>query len=262
MQPHRKLAARATQLSSALWQEVDWETRVAHLFVRLAGSMPANWGRAVYVEFVKAGVEDMPPIAGLDPADMMSEVGPRKIEMAIRKHQPNYGADFGEKAYATLKRKGLGHEAIEDIMQDFLLEIFSGKREIAGKPLGSAKSWVLRGLTNKSIDLFRREKKRDVGLPTDEEGVQRDIKDVRSWGQLSSLLTPRTVKSILNELPRVHSRAVDWFQMVLNGLRPAEIAQQWGVSKPLVSRWQRENVPKIRAIVEKYIDPEGLRMAI
>lgn len=236
-QPHKKLAARASRLSMQLWQGVDWETRVAHLCLRLAGTMPGNWGEAIFEQFRKAGVEDVPE-------------GRREAR------------DWGEYVFASLKRKGLKDETIEDLMQDLIMEVIAGSRKLKSLPLSSAKSWVMNGLQRKGIDLFRRNKKRDVGLPMDDEGVQRDVKDVRSWGQLSSMLNPRTIKAILRELPRVNERAVEWFEMVMNGLQNNEIAEAWGVSRSRVSAWQRKFVPKIKAIVEKYIDPEGLRMAI
>ena len=235
-QPHTKLAARANKLSSHLWQGVAWETRIGHLMMRLAGSVPSSIGKALFMEFEKAGIE-VPRISD--------------------------GADWGEKTYAFLKgRRGMRHEEIEDAMQEFYIDVLSGKKRLRGDvTLKQAMSWSLKGILNKREDR-RRKTKRETGLPVDEDGVQRDVVDIKSWGQMSTMLSPRTVKSILRELPTVHKDAVEWFQMVMNGLQNREIAEQWGVARSHVSRWQRTYVPKIRKIVEKFIDPEALRLAI
>ena len=235
-QPHKKLAARANKLSSHLWQGVAWETRVGHLMLRLAGSGASSWGKAMYMEFQKAGIE-VPRVSD--------------------------GANWGEKTYAFLKgRRGMRHEQIEDAMQEFYMEILSGKKKVSGDvDLKQAMSWALRGLTNKQIDDHRKTK-REVGMPVDEEGVQRDVKDIKSWGQMSTMLNRRTVKSILRDLPKIHERAVEWFQMVMNGMQNRDIAEAWGKHRSEVSRWQRTHVPKIRLVVEKYIDHEALRLAI
>lgn len=184
--PHSKqasLARVASIVARKLYASLPRGLRLINLFVKLADSNASlnTFARIVYLEFLKKGVEGMPPINGKP----VEEAVPNPQAPDALKHIPsNYGTNFGRKAYGLLFQMGISPADMSDLLQDFLVEFFQKSPVQEGRALHEAEHYTLKGLRmfamtrRRSIKRHRQHEAPTLVKDDGGEGdVVREIKD-------------------------------------------------------------------------------------
>jgi DNA-directed RNA polymerase specialized sigma24 family protein len=138
-----KLVVAASEARRQIWASMPILARLDDFFVRLATPTSDAFGRTVYEEFLKRGVQSMPEFTGARPPT-------------------HYGKDFGSKCFKILMTKLHNPDTVEDVMSEWLVRFLDRGSKLL-KPdsdLRSAEQYVLRALQNDSINWLK--KKREI----------------------------------------------------------------------------------------------------
>lgn len=241
------LLAKARHLSRRIYASLPWGYRVAGLFLHIASNLTDTLGRVSYLEFIRAGVADMPPLNGETPSRDLKRV------------PPGYGKRFGDKVYAMLLNKSRNPDTVEDVLSTLMTNIASGKMGIrAGASLREAESYVTQSALNLLKMVWRKDNnRREQDLPSSdpdgEDDVQVNFEDPNSFRHLDKLLPQAELSRLMADLERINKRAPSWLEAKLDGLTGVEIAQEWGVGKSRITGWEQEYVPAIKRTLTRYI---------
>jgi len=244
--------ARARSLNRRIYASLPWGYRVAHLILRVASGYIDVFGRVVLAEFIKSGVEGLPPINGEPALAYQDKVqGPRGPDRLPK----GSGKAFGQKVYATLMAKVRNVEVVEEALSRVMLDFARGKVRIEqGSPLPKAEAFIFHLVKNAVVDLSREQRSRPQGdMLLDEDGGTIDFEDPNTFRHFDQMLPRSEMSSFLRELEKVHPKAVPWLEAKLEGLSSREIADEWGVSPPRVNQIENAFMPKLRALLQEYI---------
>jgi DNA-directed RNA polymerase specialized sigma24 family protein len=213
--------------------------------LHLASSITDSFGRASYLEFIRAGVVDMPPLNGAPPSRDLKSV------------PPGYGKKFGDRVYAVLLSSSRNPDVVEDALSRTLMKMVDGKLHLReGSSLRDAESYVLLAAKNSLKEIWR-QKKPEQSFPTsdpeNEDDVQINFMDPNSFRHLDKLIPKTELGRLMADLERVNERAPSWLEAKLDGLTGVEIAQEWGVGKSRITNWEHDNVPAIKRVLLRYI---------
>lgn len=244
------LAARAKDLNRKIYASLPWGYRIAGLMLHLASGTTDAVGKAMYAEFLKAGVDGLPPING-EPA---SSVADKYLGKAHRLPS-GYGREFGNKLYATLLSKARNPELVEETLSRLMVNMARGKTAVKpGTELKQAESFVIGAAINLLKDIWREQKvrKQDETLDIDQEGI--NLSDPSAFRHLENMLPHSELPRIMRDIEAIDPRATSWFEAKLEGLLSSEIADEWGVSKPRLSQWEARVLPKIKEVLMEYLE--------
>lgn len=262
----KKLATRANLLSRRIYASLPWGYRLARFLVKLAGAPQKANGVFFHAEFIKAGVLGMPDLKG-KPAetyhDKLVKAGGRAGDVLWR-IDSSYGADWGEKLWATLVKKFKNTEIVEDAIADYRAKVVASRGKLfKAVALSSAQSFVLRGISNAAIDIMRKTKKEQPYLVRQEEGetVMMDVEDPSAWRDFARRVPSWQRKRLEGELAALDRKHPEWgkilLQMKMDGATNVEIADAWGVSKPRVTQWLQKNRKELARILSEHLEAAG-----
>jgi DNA-directed RNA polymerase specialized sigma24 family protein len=218
---------------------MPWGFRLAHLFRVLGADAASTLGRSAYALFIAAAVRGMPSVDGRDALDLVRDIrGPEDADRL----PTEYGRAFGHRVFRVLLAR-FGSEIAEEAVGDTLLKIAKGKVHIrTGASLVESEGLIVTIALNDGRDLARRQRRRVREVSdVDEEGRTLDIEDPDALAEVERALSPADMQRVLRDLERVHPRARDFVEAVLNGDSQTEIADSWNVSPSYVSKWLREH---------------------
>lgn len=245
-----KLATQASGLSRSIFASFPWGFRVAHLFTKLAIDTQEAFGRFVYAEFLKAGVEGMPDINGAPALEFRPKVqGPRGADKLPR----GYGKQFGLKVWKIALAKLKNPEIVEEAISKVMMKLVQGKMKIQqGSSLSTAESFIVTSVINAGKDILKHKRFEQPSL-VDEEGGGIDITDPGAFQQLNDMIPRSEMQRILRDLRRVHEKAPEWVEAQLEGLTNTELAAQWGTSIPYITKWTKRYLPEIKKVFYKHL---------
>ncbi len=241
------LLAKARNLSRSIYASLPWGYRVAGVLLHIASSLTDIFGRAIYQEFIRSGVVDMPPINGATPGRDLTKV------------PPGYGKSFGDRLYASLLSKSRNPDVVEDVLSTLMTNIAAGKMKIReGSSLREAESYATQAALYLLKAVWRKDKNRhEESLPPSnsevEDDVQINLADPNSFRHLDKLIPKSEISRLMRELERINERAPSWLEAKLDGLTGVEIAQEWGVGKSRVTGWEQDYVPAIKRVLTRYV---------
>lgn len=240
-----KLAA-VDGLNRKIYASLPWGFRVAQVMVRLSYSLTETVGRVFYSLFLRSGVEGMP--AGPQPGTK-----PERLPKG-------YGSEFGKKLYAFILKKTGNPDKAETVIGEMMLSVAKGKFKIAeGYRLQQAESYVFQAATRHISDVIREERgRKDRGTyrePAINDSIDDlNLSDPNAFRELDGMISHRDLNDILEELEDIDPRAPSWLEAQLNGVLNVELAAMWGVTEPRISQWERSNLPKIKKVIEQYVN--------
>jgi DNA-directed RNA polymerase specialized sigma24 family protein len=234
---------------------LPWGFRIAELFSVLAADALDAFGRVVYAEFIKAVVMGMPDLApGKTAFDAIQDVE-RKGADAL---PAGYGRPFASRLFKILLSRFGDPEIAQEAMSKVLLQVVRGKIHVHnGADLTSAEAYVVTASLNAGRDALRAQGRRREQSLLHSENEEIDVEDPEAFAQLDQLLPASELREVLRELGRVHPRAPEWLQARLQGDSGQEIAKSWGVTPSYLSKFQRQYLPRIRAVVEHRLRQAG-----
>jgi DNA-directed RNA polymerase specialized sigma24 family protein len=263
MTTQSKIASRANALSRTVYASLPFHFRVARFLfqIRLA-SYAESYGRALYAEFIKAGVTDMPPIGKL-PAE---ELRPQLIQRGNRAAgllPLGYGKQFGKTLWSIV-RKSLGplyrsDDNTAEVLQKVMVELYGGSQQaIKGVPLPSAESYIKKRVAWRAQD-FKRNLARSPQSIEDPNIMQQvELMNEGALRKFVYLLGPRGRKELSKALSQVDrsnpEKALDWVNAQMEGKSGKEIAEEWGVSQPAVTQWVNRHLRSIQNAFRQVAD--------
>lgn len=261
-----KLAQRARKLARRIYASLPWGYRISRFLMEAAQYDPKAFGLAMYALFIQAGVEDMPDVAGKPAAEFREEY-PKpsdlgKLTRALQRADRSYGAEFGAFCWKTLLKKYKSLEVVENIMQEFMLEVMTGKKKLQPVTLRSAKTWVITGLKYVGGDLLRKDKRRSGDEPMtteDDEGemIDIDLADPGAWSDMEEVLDHTDIQKAMREMDKLNPRLPSYMNLRLKGYSDKDIAEEWGVEPPAVFQFKKTWLPRAQPIIDKYIRQAG-----
>lgn len=258
-----KIAARAENLSRRVYASLPFEYRVARLLIQLkVASIADTYGRALYAEFIKAGVTGMPDV-GKMPAEELRERFIQKGNQAASLLPIGYGGRFG-RGLMALAQKGLGQFRSEDnaleLLQSIMTELYGGTQQaIKGVSLASAESYIKKRVMWRAADFRKRIKdQKNVSLTNPQTQLQIDLMDERSLQKFVQLLGPTGEKTLFNAMryvdPKHPDRAWNWIEAQLQGKSGRDIAEEWGVAPSMVTQWVARYQEAIKDAFQRVMD--------
>lgn len=259
----QRLASRASDLSRRIYASLPWGLRVANLFMVLASSTQDAFGRVVYAEFIKRGVEGMPDIAG-EPASAWQE---RLLKLKTRagdRVPRGYGLAFAKKVWGIAMGKARDPNLVEDVMVRAMEKLLKMKPDTIreGAPLPEAEGFIISMVKNDILDQFRAQKRRpQLGLgEKDEEGdYSGDVLDP-NWGETYSRAgLERTLQEARRDLEGVHPDAAAYIDLSLQGYPDKEILLKLDMKNtkgtPMTPQtWEFRYKDKIREVLRKHME--------
>lgn len=246
---------RAADLRRKIHASQPWGFRVASFFFRISSDIIDAFGRVVYAEFVKRGVQDLPDIGDV-PALAWQDKLLKLRSRAGDKLPRSYGRKFGQMAWNVVLSKARNPEVVEDAMTAVIEKLLKNPTVIReGVTRAEAEGFVLKALKNEAIDLLRKQTRRR------EEGeFTRDIADPDTLRQLEDMLPPTVLREIIRDLDRVHPSAAAYVELVFQDYDDREIAQNamlphmdGPVSPQALLNWKNRWLPKIKNIIHKHL---------
>lgn len=248
-----RTAIRAARIAREIYASLPWGYRVAGLLVKLAMSTQQTFGKYAYWKFVLADVKGLPDINGAPASSLKDKVdGPR----GDSKLPANYGAQFGQKVYRTALAKMGNPELVEDAMSSVMMRMVSGQLKInEGVTLAEAESYVLTSVLNARKDLHRKDKRRGPqdSLVDDETGAALDLEDPAAFKMVENALSAREMDALLRDVGRVHPKAPEWVEAMLEGVAKRELAVQWDTTPNYITNWENRYLDKVKAVVKDYL---------
>lgn len=268
MQP-KTLLKWATDLRRRIYASLPWGYRVAVFFRRLASGIMDAFGRIMYAEFIKRGVNSMPDIGG-KPAhewqERLTKAGTRAGDMLPR----GTGREFAEKAWKILLKLSRDPETTEEVMTLVIEKFVKNPNLIReGSDLRVAEGYIIQSLKSHLYDYLRATKRRtrlvSPGLTTEnDEGdtVNLDVRDPESWREIGEMLPQAELKEILHALERLHPSAAAFLDLTFQGYTPAEMAREGllphlegkPVSPSNLYQWIERWKPRIQEVLQQHID--------
>ena len=237
-----------------------WGHRLASLLTVLAADSLDTFGRVIYGQMILSGVTGMPDTPQGKPAhDLIQAVelrGPGALP-------GGYGKPFASRVFKILLSRFSDPEIAEEAMSGVLLQAARHKLQIHnGSDLRGAEAYVITIALNQARDIVRaRARRREDSLVRERDDQQTvDLEDPAAFHDLDTLLPPSELRSILQQLGRVHPRAPEWLRARLDGDSGIEIAQEWGTTPSYISKWQRTYVPEIKRLVEHHLRQGRIRV--
>lgn len=271
-----KLASQASDLKRRIYASLPFRYRVAQLLFRLKIAddfIKRTIGRALYAEFIRAGVTGMLAVNGKPALDLQEKV--IKLKMKGANILPSgYGGRFGGDIWAVAaKRMGTRDaDAIADVLQNVMIEVY--KRNKDGKDsklqavgLKSAESYIKWLVGKRALDWLKKpEHSRQQSLTDPETGGMRDLVDTKTIKGLWRMLSPGDIGKFKRELSKIDrdnpNRPWEYIEGALEGRSNSEIARDWGVDRSritqLLNRWR----PELARIFTKFIADEDLARAM
>jgi len=256
-----KLAARAQTLSRQIFASLPFEVRFGFLIEALVEAWTQfrqTLGRALYAEYIKAGVPDMPPI-GDTPAEEhpAKELGAK----AMGKLPASYGGEHASKIITLVRRNIPIEEDAKEFLQDFMVKLLQGKLGDAlqkeSHNLKSVQSFVVKLVDWRSKD-YQKKKRREksISLTEGETGGTVDIEDPGSLRGVLQRIRPGDRDKLVRDLKSIDPKHPDWPEQFimgkLEGKTLREMAPELGKDYSTIGGWWNKYEPKIQAIFEKY----------
>jgi DNA-directed RNA polymerase specialized sigma24 family protein len=194
-----------------------------------------RFGRIVYAEFLRKGVQDMPPLP-----KPLTEADLRNPHLANRL-PATYGQDLGKRALFLLQKYyRLRPDEAEDALSDFYVKkiahVIDHVKE--GSPLHEAEAYVLTSLGRLLVDRLRseirgqRDRRKEVYV-VDEDVEEGDspsgpsldslAHDDSMMRQLEDRLTPSQLEELNSRLARVHHALPTYLRLLVEGYETVEI---------------------------------------
>ena len=268
-----KLASRASDLKRQIYASLPFRYRVAQLLFRLKIAddfLKRNFGRAIYAEFIRAGVTDMPNVGG-EPALNIREIILKLKERGANILPSGFGNMFGNEMWMVASKYVDNPEAIADVLQSVMVEVYNRNKRGTDNKLqavssSSAESYI-KWLVSKRAQDWRRkfDKSKPFSLPYPDRAVP-DLLDVKALKGFLHMLSPGDANKFKQDVDRIDSRNPDrpwsFIEGVLEGRSNTEIAKDWGVDKArlsqLLKRWQ----PELQRIFRKYVEDQDYATAM
>jgi len=256
----QRLASRASDLSRRIYASLPWGLRVANFFRVLASSTQDTFGRVVYAEFIKAGVEGMPDIAG-EPAASWRD---RLLKLHTRagdKVPRGYGLDFAKKVWGITLQKSRDPSLVEDMMIRALEKILAGKVTLReGASLHEAEGFVITMIKNDILDQFRAQKRAPqlgIGEKDEEGNYSGDVLDPDTLQAIGDTLSPSDMNEILRDAAKIHPSAPAYIKLRMEGYDITAIARggllphmEGPSAVQNITNWELRWLPKIKAVFE------------
>lgn len=267
MQP-KLLAKQAATLRRQIYASLPWGVRLAVFLQKLANGTLDAFGRVVYAEFIKRGVEGLPDI-GNEPALSWREKLLASGTRAGDKVPRGYGKDFARKAWNIMLGQTKNPEMVEELMTLVMERLIKNPTSIKeASPLKISEGYVLTMLKNLRVDKVRYDKhRRDISGPSltveDESGedITLDVKDPDSWKQVAEMLPESELREILKDLERIHPSAAAFVDLSFQGYTLTEMARGGllphlegeETSTQAVAQWVNRWLPRIQKVVQDHI---------
>lgn len=228
------LRTAAQELSRRIYASLPWGYRIAEVFIHLAADDAALFGKVVYAEFLRRGIEGMPDVNGV-PAASVDTTRPRLADRL-----PNgYGKELGVRAMRLLYRMGLSPDRVSETMAQFLadfLERYADKLR-SGMPVFSAEKFVLNKLQwvvrsgperRKTLrdknEILVREKPGDEGETEDFFSNAPDLDDPRGYHRLEQNFSKDQLKDLFEFLAKnIHPDIPEYIMLKADGYKDTEI---------------------------------------
>ena len=222
------LIRRASEVRRHIFASLPLGIRFAEVFTMLASdaSMFNDWGKAFGVEFLMAGVKDMPdpgPLWFKKPGD------PRRLPSG-------YMAGFIAKTFKTIMGWFHDPNLAEEAIGNYYNAIREGRIVLNGNlPLESVQSYVQHGCLLKAQTLAKAKFKADAlteslqDVGEDDKGVSLDIPDPKTMEDPHFLTQlqqqdPHMMKEWMDYLSRhIHPDAGQYIQLLIDGYEQKEI---------------------------------------
>ena len=263
-----KLASRASDLKRRIYASLPFGYRVAQLLFRLKIAddfIKRTIGRALYAEFIRAGVAGMPDVSGKPALDLQEKI--IKLKMKGANILPSgYGGRFGGELWGVAAKRlhMRDAEAIADVLQNVMIEVYNRNKggkdsKLQAVALSSAESYIKWLVGKRALDWLKKpEHSRQQSLTDPETGRMPDLVDTKALKGLWRMLSPGDAGKFRRELSKIDrdnpDRPWEYIEGVLQGRSNSDIARDWGVDRSritqLLKRWQ----PEMKRIFMKYID--------
>jgi hypothetical protein len=258
-----KLAARAQKLSRQIFASLPFEVRFGFMLEALVDDWTVirkNLGRALYAEYIKAGVPDMPLIGSMPASEHPAkELGAH----AALKLPESYGGRHAGEIIATARKNIPFEEDTKEFLGDFLVMVTKGKLKIDNlHDLKNAESHTLMLVDWRAKDYVRRKNRRPdtwrgVSLTDTETGKDFDFEDPKGIRGVIQRIKPGDRNKLLGELRSVDPKHPEWPEQailghLLEGKSWRDLGPEFGVKWEAIYAWWQKYEPKIKKVFEKY----------
>jgi len=270
-----KLASRASDLKRRIYASLPFGYRVAQLLVRLKIAddfLKRNVGRALYAEFIKAGVTGMPDVKGEPALDLQDKI------IGLKERGPlllpsGYGTAFGGEMWAVASKflHTRDPEAISDVLQNVVVEVYArtereAKSQLRAEPLASAESFIKKLVNLRARDWLKKKDHGQSSLTDSETGGQPDLRSTKFLSRLFHKIDRGDVGSFKREIGQIDrvnpDRPWSYIEGVIEGLSNTQIAKSWGVGRSVVTNKLKDWLPEFKRIFLKYMEPEDIASAM
>lgn len=197
-----------------------FRNRFASYIFRLRYANENGFGRFAYAMFLLHGVLEMPEVPEKVQAVLSGMgTGPVRdttLRNVVRLLPTSYGKDFGKLAYGVARKMVKTPEDAEDLLGIVSAEMLSNKamwNATEGKTLGQARSYILRLINMRGINLLKSKKIRNMdsldGDSNDEDAgalIDRVFDQGANGAQLSSIINDSDMEEIEQTLSREFRR--------------------------------------------------------
>lgn len=246
-------AARSASLHKAardiqrqIYASLPIGERVLDVIVRIASesseyaSMIRGFGRAIYAEFLRAGVKDMPPIRGVPVENIQLNLKDRNLALKLPE---GYGADFGAKAWRTAFKITKNPDLAASAIAEYAAKVAKSPPYDPTNNLKQAEFFALRGVqfaAQQIVRNFMRDRDREgLGLDVDhldDEGRHQEIhireSDPHAIEKFEDVLSRHDVQKLVAYLNQtVHPDAGLYFSLSAEGYEDSEILGQEGPNR-------------------------------
>lgn len=270
-----KLISASTTLRRQIWASLPAQVRLGEFLVRLASSATDAFGKVVYAEFIKQGVEGMPDVHSKPASDLAKEKG------LVNRLPSGYGREFGIKTYKILLNKYHNPQMVEDVMSDFIVKFLSGASDYLkpGTPVRQAEQYVITAVVRGALNVLR--KKREVSdtySGGDEDGEElRHENSVSMSEETAEQILDKMLPKVRRELEVIHPDAELYVRLsILEGYSDVEIVGDVANGKPSMltkpytasggplnnHNWTVLYKKKIYAVLKKAVGPAGIEALV
>jgi len=218
-----RLLQAADQVRKRLWASLPWGVRLASFWERFAVTTKEAFGRTIYAEFIKRGIEGMPEVNGKAP-------DPQRLPK-------DYGAKFADRAYRIVMSKVRNPALVDEILSNFIVYFISKGSALLdpSKGLKSAESLVYTALGNRVINHYKskgRKKETPIPVSDDGESGEKEV-DFPSPSELDTTDVKRLLHHLQPKLERIHPDAPLYVQLAfLEGYKDRDIIGDPAHGKP------------------------------
>jgi hypothetical protein len=231
----------ARDLQRQIYASLPVGQRMMDVLVRIAASssdyqsLIRGFGRAIYAEFLKVGVRDMPPIRGVPVESLQLNLADRNLASKLPE---NYGEAFGGKAWRVAFKVARNADLAATVLSEYAAKVAKHPPYEKGNDLKQAEFFALRGIQFVAQTLarnFMRDRDREtLTLVRDEdhdEGTSRSVhideSDQSAFDKFEDSLTKHEVQQLVQYLNRtVHPDIGIYFDLAAQGYLDGEIIEQ------------------------------------